>query len=210
MADRPDPGRVRDQGLEEARPGDLGGPRQATALRVIEAHVLGGARPGGEAGRDPRRTEARGDLGVDRGRDQGRHPRARASTTACSASTTTPTPSTPRRCWRRSSASCPRTTSGCASPSRRSPTTSPRTGSSSATRPGETDDGLSGKEGSFLICSFWLVSALAIVGEQQRARDLMERLLTRRLAARALRRGVRHRAPAVTWATSRRRSRTWR
>ena len=45
-------------------------------------------------------------------------------------------------------------------------------------RTGETDDGLSGKEGSFLICSFWLVSALAIVGEDQRARDLMERLLT--------------------------------
>jgi GH15 family glucan-1,4-alpha-glucosidase len=42
----------------------------------------------------------------------------------------------------------------------------------------ETDDGLSGKEGSFLICSFWLVSALAIVGEQQRARDLMEKLLS--------------------------------
>ena len=41
----------------------------------------------------------------------------------------------------------------------------------------ETDDGLSGKEGSFLICSFWLVSALAIVGEWQRARDLMDRLL---------------------------------
>ena len=41
----------------------------------------------------------------------------------------------------------------------------------------ETDDGLSGKEGTFVICSFWLVSALAIVGETQRARDLMERLL---------------------------------
>jgi alpha,alpha-trehalase len=41
----------------------------------------------------------------------------------------------------------------------------------------ETDDGLSGKEGSFLICSFWLVSALAVVGEDRRARDLMERLL---------------------------------
>jgi alpha,alpha-trehalase len=41
----------------------------------------------------------------------------------------------------------------------------------------ETDDGLSGKEGTFLICSFWLVSALAIVGELQKARDLMERLL---------------------------------
>jgi GH15 family glucan-1,4-alpha-glucosidase len=44
-------------------------------------------------------------------------------------------------------------------------------------RTGETDDGLSGKEGTFLICSFWLVSALATIGEQQRARDLMERLL---------------------------------
>ena len=42
---------------------------------------------------------------------------------------------------------------------------------------GETDDGLSGKEGSFLICSFWLVSGLAIIGEHQRARDLMDRLL---------------------------------
>ena len=44
-------------------------------------------------------------------------------------------------------------------------------------RTDETDDGLSGKEGTFLICSFWLVSALAIIGEDQRARDLMERLL---------------------------------
>jgi alpha,alpha-trehalase len=45
-------------------------------------------------------------------------------------------------------------------------------------RTGETDDGLSGKEGSFLICSFWLVSALAVVGELQRGRDMMERLLS--------------------------------
>jgi alpha,alpha-trehalase len=44
-------------------------------------------------------------------------------------------------------------------------------------RTGETDDGLSGEEGTFLICSFWLVSALAVIGEVQRARDLMERLL---------------------------------
>jgi GH15 family glucan-1,4-alpha-glucosidase len=41
----------------------------------------------------------------------------------------------------------------------------------------ETDDGLSGKEGTFLICSFWQVSALTIIGEMQRARDMMERLL---------------------------------
>lgn len=41
----------------------------------------------------------------------------------------------------------------------------------------ETDDGMSGKEGTFVICSFWLVSALMVVGEKQRALDLMERLL---------------------------------
>ena len=34
-----------------------------------------------------------------------------------------------------------------------------------------------GNPPAFLICSFWLVSAFAIVGEMQRARDLMERLL---------------------------------
>ena len=44
-------------------------------------------------------------------------------------------------------------------------------------RTDETDDGMSGKEGTFLICSFWLVSALAVIGEEQRARDLMEKLL---------------------------------
>jgi GH15 family glucan-1,4-alpha-glucosidase len=44
-------------------------------------------------------------------------------------------------------------------------------------RTDETDDGMSGKEGTFLICSFWLVSALAIVGEMEKATGLMERLL---------------------------------
>ncbi len=44
-------------------------------------------------------------------------------------------------------------------------------------RTDETDDGMSGKEGTFLICSFWLVSALAIIGELQEANDLMEKLL---------------------------------
>src|SRR6185437_1026544 len=44
-------------------------------------------------------------------------------------------------------------------------------------RTDETDTGFSGKEGTFLICSFWLVSALAVIGEMQEARDLMERLL---------------------------------
>jgi GH15 family glucan-1,4-alpha-glucosidase len=41
----------------------------------------------------------------------------------------------------------------------------------------ETDDGLAGTEGTFLICSFWLVSALCEIGESQRATALLERLL---------------------------------
>jgi GH15 family glucan-1,4-alpha-glucosidase len=41
----------------------------------------------------------------------------------------------------------------------------------------ETDDGLSGEEGSFTICSFWLVSALVEIGEVERASKLCERLL---------------------------------
>jgi GH15 family glucan-1,4-alpha-glucosidase len=45
-------------------------------------------------------------------------------------------------------------------------------------RTGETDDGLSGEEGTFTICSFWLVSALVEIGEVARARDLCERLLS--------------------------------
>jgi alpha,alpha-trehalase len=42
----------------------------------------------------------------------------------------------------------------------------------------ETDDGLSGEEGTFVICSFWLVSALVEIGEIKRARDLCEKLLS--------------------------------
>jgi alpha,alpha-trehalase len=41
----------------------------------------------------------------------------------------------------------------------------------------ETDDGLSGREGSFTICSFWLVSALVEIGEVQRARRMCEKLI---------------------------------
>lgn len=41
----------------------------------------------------------------------------------------------------------------------------------------ETDDGFSGEEGSFTICSFWLVSALAEIGELDKARKLCTKLL---------------------------------
>jgi GH15 family glucan-1,4-alpha-glucosidase len=42
----------------------------------------------------------------------------------------------------------------------------------------ETDDGLRGEEGTFLICSFWLVSALSEIGEHREAEHLCERLLS--------------------------------
>ena len=74
-------------------------------------------------------AEIRGDqeLAGELGRRRRRRSRPTSSSTAstraaCCASTTRPTRSTPRRCWRRSSASCPATTSGCARACSRSPT----------------------------------------------------------------------------------------
>ena len=46
----------------------------------------------------------------------------------------------------------------------------------------DTDDGLAGEEGTFTICSFWLVSALCEIGELERGRGLCERLLSHQSA----------------------------
>ena len=51
VAHRQVPGRVRRRDLAAARPGHLGGPRQAAALRLVEDHVLGRHGPGRPAGR---------------------------------------------------------------------------------------------------------------------------------------------------------------
>ena len=45
-------------------------------------------------------------------------------------------------------------------------------------RTDETDDGFSGEEGTFTICSFWLVSALCEIGETVRAREMCAKLLS--------------------------------
>ncbi|MFN8126147.1 MAG: glycoside hydrolase family 15 protein [Candidatus Nanopelagicales bacterium] len=47
-------------------------------------------------------------------------------------------------------------------------------------RTDETHDGLAGEEGTFLICSFWLVQCLALIGEHERSRVLLDRLLSLR------------------------------
>jgi GH15 family glucan-1,4-alpha-glucosidase len=45
-------------------------------------------------------------------------------------------------------------------------------------RPDATDDGLTGDEGTFAICSFWMVSALEEINEHRRARQLCEKMLS--------------------------------
>ena len=41
---------------------------------------------------------------------------------------------------------------------------------------GETDDGLSGEEGAFLACSFWLVDNYVLAGRLEEAHAMFERL----------------------------------
>jgi GH15 family glucan-1,4-alpha-glucosidase len=45
---------------------------------------------------------------------------------------------------------------------------------------GTSVDGLPGSEGAFLACSFWLVNALNLIGEQAEATAMFERLLSLR------------------------------
>src|SRR4029079_3947521 len=39
------------------------------------------------------------------------------------------------------------------------------------------DDGLDGEEGTFLLCTFWLAEALALAGQEERARATCERAI---------------------------------
>ena len=193
-----------DQGIWEAR----GKPQHYVSSKLMCWVALDRAAQLAEIRGDP---DAAGELAGDRRGDPGRHPRARRRRHAAScASTTRRTRSTPRRCSRRSSASCRETTSACARRVIAIAEELTEDGFVLRYRTDETDDGLSGKEGTFLICSFWLVSALAIVGELQ-ARPRPDGAAA---ADRARRSGSTPRSstptPAATSATSRRRSRTSR
>ena len=82
---------------------------------------------------------------------------------------------------------------GCGQRYWRLPTSSLSTAWCCATGRTETDDGLAGAEGTFTICSFWLVSTLAMIGETgARGRPLRQAAVTRQPAP-AVRRGNRGR-----------------
>ena len=160
-----------DQGIWEAR----GKPQHYVSSKLMCWVALDRAAKLAEIARRP---GAERDLARHRRRDQGGHPRARRPRRRAA-------PALRHRCARRVDAAgrdlrlpARRTTRRCASRVEAIADDLTEDGFVLRYRTGETDDGLSGKEGSFLICSFWLVSALAIVGDGQRARDLMERLLS--------------------------------
>ena len=164
--------------LARARPGHLGGARRARhyvssklmcwvaldrACKI--AAIRGDAEPRAPGAPRPRRSARTSS------------PTA-CATTACCASTTRPTRSTPPTCSPRCSASCPGHDERLRASVLAIAEELSEDGFVLRYRTEETDDGMSGKEGSFLICSFWLVSGLSIIGEPQRARDLMEKLLS--------------------------------
>ena len=161
------------------RPGHLGDARQAAALRRVEGDVLGRRR----AWRPSRRHRVATPSASRSGRrpPTGCTPRSarRASTSAASSrSTTAPT------ALDASLLLIP--IMGFLPPDDERVRATVLAIADELTKDGlvlrykveSTDDGLSGEEGTFTICSFWLVSALAIIGEIERARALFEKLLS--------------------------------
>ena len=72
---------------------------------------------------------------------------------------------------------------------------------------GVNPDGLEGEEGTFVICSFWLVSCLAKAGEQARAEQLFGKLAGYANDLGLLAEEI-DTASGELWGTSRRRSAT--
>ena len=200
VADRPGAGRVRDAGLARAGPGDLGGARRAAALRLLQAHVLGRARPRGAS--SPRSAATR-TLRGDAGRPTADEIHADILEHGVSERGVLRQHYDDRRARRLDPAGGDRSAS-CRGDDERLRATVlaiadelTEDGFVLRYRTDETDDGLSGKEGTFLICSFWLVSALLDRSASCSAPATSGAAAAHRLAARPLRRGVRrrHRPP---------------
>ena len=179
----------------------------------LEGHVLGRLRPRRAPGAAARGRTSAPSAGRRAADEIHADVCANAASTAraCSRSTTTPTRST-RRCllmplvrFLPADDAADRRDGR-----RRSPTSSPIDGLVLRYRVEETDDGLSGEEGTFAICSFWLVSALAEIGETTRAPAAVREDARVRDAPCCSTPRRSTRARAATSATSPRPSPTWR
>ena len=172
--------------------GHLGGPRGAPALHLVQDHVLGGRRP--------RRQDRPDDAARTARPPSGSWPPRRSRTTS------SPTASTTAACFTQYYGSKALDASLLLAPLVRFlPADDPRIRATVLAiadeltvhglvlryKVEETDDGFSGEEGSFTICSFWLVSALCEIGEYHRARKLCAKLLSFAGPLRAVRRGDR-------------------
>ena len=141
--------------------GHLGGARRAAALHLLEADVLGGAATAARGWPSCARTRERGRALAGGGRrDPRRHLRERRSTSAASSrqhyDTDALDASLPAAC--RSCASCRPTTRASAHRAGDRRRADRWTGSCCATGSRRPTTASSGEEGTFTICSFWLVS----------------------------------------------------
>ena len=205
-------GRVRDEGLAQPDQGiweARGEPQHYVSSKLMcwvaldRAAQLAGIRGDDGAaadagGRRPRRSTPTSSS------------TASASGASC-ASTTTPTRSTPRRCWSALFGFLP----GDDERLRATRAGDRRRADRARLRPAlphrrDRRRPRRGKEGTFLICSFWLVSALRDDRRAAARPRPVERLLRIASPLGPLRRGVRRRRPAATSATSRRPSPTSR
>ena len=210
VADRREPGRVRDDRVARPRPGHLGGARRAAALRVVQADGLGGDGSRGQARGDPRRRRPPAALARGGGGDPRRHPRAR------------------RRHARRAAPALRDRRARRLEPARRDLRLPPR-GRPAPACERAGDRRRADRErlrpalphrrdrrrplGQGRDVPDLLVLARLGAGRDRRAAARPRpdgAAAAQRVPARALRRGARRRAPAATSATSRRRSRTSR
>ena len=173
-----EPGRVRHHALGRPRPGHLGDPRRPAALHGLQGPVLGGHGPRGPHGPGPPATiehaeqwqKAADDLKaeiLDQGVDpQGRFRQHYGNEELDASLLLIPIlgflPPEDERVRDTVLAIADELTED---------------GLVLRYKVDSTDTGFEGKEGTFTICSFWLVTALAMIGERERATTLCKKLL---------------------------------